>query len=138
MTAPELPHAPEADAVGAPVDQPVRPWGTRLDLDAQPVGYDRRQGDILRWREPQVGPLYDQAALDAAVAAERERIDQLLRDHQGVSLETLEYLETMRQGPTREEWAEMDSRARGDGEPGCRDCADNNGTCPHDGHKCGA
>ncbi len=52
-------------AVGAPVEQPVRPWGTRLDLDAQPVGYDRRQGDILRWREPQVGPLYDQAALDA-------------------------------------------------------------------------
>lgn len=25
----------------------------------------------------------------------------------------------------------------GDGEPGCRDCADNDGTCPHDGHKCG-
>ena len=25
MTAPELPNAPEADAVGAPVEQPVRP-----------------------------------------------------------------------------------------------------------------
>jgi hypothetical protein len=25
-----------------------------------------------------------------------------------------------------------------DAEPSCRDCADNNGTCPHDGHKCGA
>lgn len=62
---------PGCQAVGAPVERPVRPWGTRLDLDAQPVGYDRRQGDILRWREPQVGPLYDQAALDAAVAAER-------------------------------------------------------------------
>lgn len=24
-----------------------------------------------------------------------------------------------------------------DGDPGCRDCADNDGTCPHDGHKCG-
>ena len=55
-------------AVGAPVEPPVRPWGTRLDLDAQPVGYDRRQGDILRWREPQVGALYDQAAIDALLA----------------------------------------------------------------------
>lgn len=29
MTAPELPHAPEADAVGAPVERPVspHPWG---------------------------------------------------------------------------------------------------------------
>lgn len=68
-------------AVGAPVERPVRPWGTRLDLDAQPVGYDRRQGDILRWRELQVGPLYDQAALDAVKAAERERCAKLCEDY---------------------------------------------------------
>ena len=68
----------------------------------------------------------------------KAKMDALLQTHCGLDLETLEYLETMRQGPMPEEWAALDANARGDGEPGCRDCADNNGTCPHDGHKCGA
>ena len=60
---------------GAPLERPVRPraWGQRIDLDAQPMGFDRRHGDVIRWETPAVGLLYDQAALDAAVAAERER-----------------------------------------------------------------
>lgn len=43
----------------------------------------------------------------AAVAAERERLDDLLRRYQGISLETLECLE----GPSAQEWAELDSDA---------------------------
>ncbi len=36
MTAPKLPHAPEADAVGAPVEQPVRQptWTPASDTEA--------------------------------------------------------------------------------------------------------
>ncbi|MEI6028827.1 MAG: hypothetical protein WCT47_19295 [Betaproteobacteria bacterium] len=66
---------PERDgtaAVGIPVDRTVRPWGQCIDLDAQPTGFDRRMGDIIRWEQPAFGPLYDQAALDAALAAQRE------------------------------------------------------------------
>ena len=59
------------DAGGSPLERPVRPWGVCIDLDAQPIGFDRRIGDILRWHKPQLGPLYDQAALDAAIAIER-------------------------------------------------------------------
>lgn len=58
------------------------------------------------------GCLYTQAAIDAAVASERERIDKLIRTHSRLSLETLEYLQTMREGPTPAEWAELDANAR--------------------------
>ena len=116
-----------SEAVGAPVEPSVRP------LPAPHYPQWSHSNEHAAWTERQVSWI-----VSREVAAERGRIDQLLRDHQGVSLETLEYLETMRIGPTREQWAELDARARGDGEPGCRDCADNNGTCPHDGHKCGA
>jgi hypothetical protein len=43
--------------------------------------------------------------------AERGRIAALIAQHSGLTLETLEYLETMRQGPTTEEWAALDARA---------------------------
>ena len=73
-----------------------------------------------------------------ATALERARIAALIARHSGLTLETLEYLETMWQGPSPEEWAALDANARGDGEPGCRDCADYDGTCPHDRHVCRA
>lgn len=47
-------------------------------------------------------PIADAEVLENAIvqlAAERERIDALLREHQGISLETLEYLGAMRQAP---------------------------------------
>lgn len=61
--------------------------------------------------------LPDRAAAAIAVialvqAAERTRIAGLIAQHSCLTLETLEYLETMRQGPTPEEWAELDRAAR--------------------------
>ena len=50
--------------------------------------------------------------ISAALLAERERIAALIAQHSGLTLETLEYLETMRQGPSPEEWAELDRAAR--------------------------
>lgn len=81
MTAPELPHAPEADAVGAPVEQPVRPrawigpvW--QLMNDSIYEAWAKKYPDDAR----HYAPLYDQATLDAAVAAERERWTLLLAE----------------------------------------------------------
>lgn len=68
MTAPELPHAPEANAVGAPVEQPVRPLVERLREAAQ--GEELFGFDGLR-DEPD--PLLTEAA-DAI-----ERAEQALR-----------------------------------------------------------
>ena len=77
MTAPELPHAPEADAVGAPVEQPVRPAVYRLNTmegtNAPPLWHYVN----APWPKFTSTPLYDQAALDAAVAAQRERCARL-------------------------------------------------------------
>lgn len=130
----EHPHAPEPHAEVGQVQRPVRPDVERVmravwDLVRSGPNYDGRQHNV----EAAIA-----AAIDRAVAADRHRISALMEAHTGIRLATVEYLEMMRQGPTPEEWAELDARARGDGEPGCRDCADNNGTCPHDGHKCGA
>lgn len=116
MSTEYLPHDPDLrPAVGAPVERPVRPsLSEALDAwweAAYAEGRDGRTHDTEGGAAQQA--LQDiwaahQAALVAAVAAERERIDDLLRTHQGVSLATLEYLETMRQGPTADEWAELD------------------------------
>lgn len=85
MTAPELPHAPEADAVGAPVERPVRPlaWlhtvrvlnGALGELDeALSFAPDNFPlGEAGLFESLSVLPLYGPAAIDAAVAAERER-----------------------------------------------------------------
>lgn len=59
--------------------------------------------DVRYTRTDRVGEL-----VCAAMAAERKRIDDLLRHYQGISLETLESLE----GPSAQEWAELDSDAR--------------------------
>ena len=78
-----------AEAMGATVDERDQ---LRAVLALQQASYER---EIL---------------LD--VAAERERIAGLIAQHSGLSLETLEYLETMRQGPSPQEWAELDRTAR--------------------------
>jgi len=51
------------------------------------------------------------------LAAERKRISALMETHCGIRLATVEYLETMRQGPSLEEWAELDANDRGTQEP---------------------
>lgn len=72
---------------------------------------------------PKLGQWQRDLRLARAVeAATRHRNSAVMEAHTGIRLSTVEYLESMR---TR------------DSDPGCRDCADNDGTCPHDGHKCG-
>ena len=59
---------------------------------------------ILTW--------YSADQMHAYALSERDRIAALIAQHTGMTLDTLEYLETMRQGPTAKEWAELDARAR--------------------------
>lgn len=49
---------------------------------------------------------------ETARVVEQQRIAALIARHSGLTLETLEYLETMRQGPTADEWADIDRAAR--------------------------
>lgn len=51
---------------------------------------------------------------ETARVVEQQRIAALIATHTGLTLETLEYLQTMREGPSPEEWAELDANARGD------------------------
>lgn len=71
-------HATEAPAVGAPVEQPVRPryWMTR-EAEYRLKNGGNAKGAVPVHARPSVAakiPLYGQAELDAAVAAERERL----------------------------------------------------------------
>lgn len=63
-----------------------------------------------------IGPCYTAEQMRAyaaqEVAAARQRISALMEAHTGIRLSTLEYLEMMRQGPTPQEWAELDANAR--------------------------
>ena len=72
----ETPQA--VPAVGAQVDRVVRPAAWVRDLGPQPhCVTDLRYcaaSDVERGIHLQYLPLYDQAAIDAAVAAERERV----------------------------------------------------------------
>ena len=80
MTTNHIPdNRKKVPAVAGPVQHAVRPWGVCFDMNAQPVGFDRRAGDILRWNQPEHGPVYDQSALDAAIATERERCAEIAR-----------------------------------------------------------
>lgn len=81
MTAPELPNAPEANAVGAPVEQPVRPraWAIFVD-NGNARMWSTLQPHVQKLADAEgltITPLYDQAALDAAVAAVRDRMRDL-------------------------------------------------------------
>lgn len=73
-------------------------WTKGCDFDNAP-----------QWRAAMRVLLDEVVRLNAAAVAGRERFNEMLMAHQGISLETLEYLETMRQGPTPEEWAEIDA-----------------------------
>lgn len=64
-------------AVAAPVDQPVRPRAWALPIPAMAGGGDLLRAKPTTDRPEAWEPLYDQAALDAAVAAERERYAKL-------------------------------------------------------------
>lgn len=78
----ETNSSPESQhAVGSQVDRGVRPvaWTLRAELDARQSTYRAH----LWFSDPvnsSWAPLYDQAAIDAAVAAERERCDELTDD----------------------------------------------------------
>lgn len=72
-------------------------------LDMGPL--DPHRGvQILTW--------YSADQMRAYALAERARIAELIAYHTDLTLETMEYLEKMRQGPTAEEWAELDRAAR--------------------------
>lgn len=77
-------------AVGAPVECNVRPalWATCLDDDAE-LMTDAKKADRKLGSDSFDVPLYDQAALDAAVAAERERMRLLLRAEQAHAADCL-------------------------------------------------
>lgn len=80
MTTPEASQA--AQAVGIPVHRRVRPlvWARKDQLQ-----HASTRGGLMCAMYPHTDsradlqPLYDQAALDAAVAAERERLIEALR-----------------------------------------------------------
>lgn len=69
-------------AAGAPVERPVRPcaWIAPTPLESLRSGSPRVRvtTELRRAPDDDDVPLYDQAALDAAVAAERERWRALL------------------------------------------------------------
>lgn len=97
----------------------VRGWAPVVQQTAQATvnaaisALNQCGGDnCMGQRVPGVTQWVTEEAAAARVAAERERIDRLLQEHLHVSLATLEYLQAMREGPTPEEWAEMDANAR--------------------------
>lgn len=76
MTEPTLPTATEAPAVAGRIDQPVRPvsWRREWNGDVSDLGaYVHADSEDELDHDGPWEPLYDQATLDAAVAAERER-----------------------------------------------------------------
>lgn len=84
MTDHTVPSSP-----GDEIPRSVKPCAWWIPTFAEPlVG----RGDKRPMLYPDAKPLYDQAALDAAVAAERERFNALLDDYRGV-LETLEEMQ---------------------------------------------
>ena len=78
------------------------------------LGPPPNAGTLICWRAGEQVCTMEQAREYAAraTAIERSRIAALIAQHSGLTLETLEYLETMRQGPTPDEWAELDRAAR--------------------------
>lgn len=82
MTALELPHAPEANAVGAPVERPVRPLYAERDHMAQGEHYLRHIDAMTR------EGLHDKSAIAGELAARdieierlQARLDALMLEH---------------------------------------------------------
>ncbi len=95
-------------APGDEFDQSVKACAWWVPTFAEPlVG----RGDKRPMLYPDAKPLYDQAALDAAVAAERERFNALLDDYRGV-LETLEEMQATAAAPNFAVRAARDDAAR--------------------------
>ena len=82
-----------------------------MNIELLPIGpHDHQEPRTMTWTQVELAAIREYAA--RCVAAERERIDKLIRTHSRLSLETLEYLQTVREGPTPAEWAELDANAR--------------------------
>jgi len=74
-------------------------WGLGMMEALVALGKDHT---LRLFAEAEALHLVEPALISTAVAAERGRIASLIATHTGLTLGTLEYLETMRQGPNVE------------------------------------
>lgn len=79
---------------------------SRAEADLKDAEIAALRSEVARLKEHAI------VLAETARVVEQKRIAALIAQHSCLTLETLDYLETMRQGPSPAEWAELDSAAR--------------------------